>query len=105
VLECVGLKDALLQAIGAVRDGGVISRVGAPQYPEVHFGFGEFRRNITLTGGVAPARAYLEDLIPHILGGQIHPGRVFDRTVGLEEVPEGYRLMNDREALKVLVRP
>lgn len=105
VLECVGLKDALLQGIGVVRPGGVISRVGAPQYSDVPFGFPDFMRNITLTGGVAPARAYMEDLMPHILDGEIHPGRVFDRTVGLEDVPEGYRLMNDREALKVLVRP
>jgi threonine dehydrogenase-like Zn-dependent dehydrogenase len=105
VLECVGLKDALVQGIGAVRDGGTISRVGAPQYPDVPLNFREFLRNITLTGGVAPARAYIEDLMPHILSGEIHPGRVFDRTVALEGVPEGYRLMNDREALKVLVRP
>jgi threonine dehydrogenase-like Zn-dependent dehydrogenase len=50
-------------------------------------------------------RAYMEELMPHILNGDIHPGRVFDRTVDLEDVAEGYRLMNDREALKVLVRP
>jgi threonine dehydrogenase-like Zn-dependent dehydrogenase len=105
VLECVGLKDALTQAAGVVRDGGTISRVGAPQYPEVPLGFGEFLRNITLTGGVAPARAYIEELMPHILDGRIRPGRVFDRTVALEEVAEGYRLMNAREALKVIVRP
>ncbi|MFD9003071.1 alcohol dehydrogenase catalytic domain-containing protein [Streptomyces sp. NPDC059582] len=105
VLECVGLKDALLQSAGVVRDGGVISRVGAPQYAEVPLGFPEFLRNVTLTGGVAPARAYIEDLMPHILAGDIHPGRVFDRTVPLEDVAEGYRLMNDREALKVIVRP
>ncbi|OIV38652.1 IMP dehydrogenase [Mangrovactinospora gilvigrisea] len=105
VLECVGLKDALVQAAGVARDGGTISRVGAPQYPEVPFGFGEFMRNLTLTGGVAPARAYIEELMPHILNGGIHPGRVFDRTVALDEVAEGYRLMNDREALKVIVRP
>jgi threonine dehydrogenase-like Zn-dependent dehydrogenase len=65
----------------------------------------EFLRNLTLTGGVAPARAYMEELMPHVLGGEIHPGRVFDRTIALEDVAEGYRLMNDREALKVLVRP
>ena len=105
VLECVGLKDALVQAAGVVRDGGTISRVGAPQYPEVPFGFPEFLRNITLTGGVAPARAYIEELMPHILHGTIHPGRVFDRTVALDDVAEGYRLMNQREALKVIVRP
>jgi len=43
--------------------------------------------------------------MPHVLSGAIHPGRVFDRTIALEDVAEGYRLMNDREALKVLVRP
>ncbi|MFI1920025.1 zinc-binding dehydrogenase [Nocardia sp. NPDC020380] len=105
VLECVGLADAVTQAAGVVRDGGVISRVGAPQYPAIPFGFGEFMRNLTLTGGVAPARAYIPELLPRILNGEIHPGRVFDRTVGLEDIAEGYRLMNDREALKVLVRP
>lgn len=105
VLEAVGLKDALVQAAGVVIDGGTVSRVGAPQYPEVPFGFPEFLRNLTLTGGVAPARAYIEELMPHILSGEIHPGRVFDRTVPLDEVAEGYRLMNDREALKVIVRP
>ena len=105
VLECVGLEDALVQSAAVVRDGGTISRVGAPQYPAVPFGFMEFLRNLTLTGGVAPARAYIEELMPHILNGGIHPGRVFDRTVALDEVAEGYRLMNDREALKVIVRP
>ncbi|MFG1808067.1 zinc-binding dehydrogenase [Streptomyces sp. NPDC049040] len=105
VLECVGLKDAIVQAFGAVRDGGTISRVGAPQSTDVPFGFGDFKRNITLTGGVAPARASIEELMPHILDGSIRPGRVFDRTIGLEDIAEGYRAMNDREALKVLIRP
>ncbi|MYS57159.1 alcohol dehydrogenase catalytic domain-containing protein [Streptomyces sp. SID6013] len=105
VLECVGLKDALVQSFGVVRAGGTISRVGAPQYTDVPFGFPDFMRNITLTGGVAPARAYIEELMPHILDGSIRPGRVFDRTVGLEDVADGYRAMNDRQALKVLVRP
>ncbi|MFD7284566.1 zinc-binding dehydrogenase [Streptomyces sp. NPDC059863] len=105
VLECVGLKDALVQSFGVVRAGGTISRVGAPQFTDVPFGFPDFMRNITLTGGVAPARAYIEELMPHVLDGSIRPGRVFDRTVGLEEIADGYRAMNDREALKVLVRP
>ncbi len=105
VLECVGLKEALVQGMGVVRAGGVISRVGVPQHPDVPFGIPEFVHNITLTGGLAPVRAYMEDLMPYILDGQIHPGRVFDRVVDLEDVAEGYRLMNDREALKVLVRP
>jgi threonine dehydrogenase-like Zn-dependent dehydrogenase len=105
VLECVGLKDALVQSFGVVRDGGVISRVGAPQYSDVPLGFREFLRNVTLTGGVAPARAYMSDLMPHILAGEIHPGRVFDRAVSLDDVADAYRLMDEREAIKVLVRP
>ncbi|HWO66569.1 MAG TPA: zinc-dependent alcohol dehydrogenase family protein [Umezawaea sp.] len=105
VLECVGLKDSVVQGFGVVRDGGTISRVGAPQFTDVPFGFRDFLRNITLTGGVAPARAYIEELMPHVLDGSIRPGRVFDRTLGLEDIAEGYRAMNDRDALKVLIRP
>jgi threonine dehydrogenase-like Zn-dependent dehydrogenase len=105
VLECVGLKPAIETAFAVVRDGGVVSRVGAPQYPEVPMDFDVFMRNITLTGGVAPARAYIEELLPDVLDGTLQPGRVFDRTVSLEEVPDGYRAMANREALKVLVRP
>jgi threonine dehydrogenase-like Zn-dependent dehydrogenase len=62
-------------------------------------------RNITLTGGVAPARAYIERLLPDVLDGKIEPGKVFDRTVGLDDVPAGYRAMANREVLKVMVRP
>ncbi len=105
VLECVGTKQAIEMAFGIVRDGGVVSRVGAPQYPEVPMDFGVFMRNITLTGGVAPARAYIEELLPDVLDGTLEPGRVFDRTINLEQVPDGYRAMADREALKVLIRP
>ena len=104
VLECVGLEDAITTAFGVVRNGGRVSRVGAPQYPAVPADFGVFLRNITLTGGVAPARAYIEELLPDILEGRIEPGRVFDRTVGLDEVPAGYQAMADREALKVIIR-
>ncbi|MWV48334.1 alcohol dehydrogenase catalytic domain-containing protein [Rathayibacter sp. VKM Ac-2803] len=105
VLEAVGLKAALETAFAVVRDGGVVSRVGAPQFAEVPFGFGDFMRNITLTGGVAPARHYIPTLLPLVLDGTIEPGRVFDRTVDLDGVPAGYQAMADREALKVLVRP
>jgi threonine dehydrogenase-like Zn-dependent dehydrogenase len=105
VLECVGTSQAIEMALGSVRDGGVASRVGAAQYTEVPMDFGTFFRNITLTGGVAPARAYIEELMPDILDGTIEPGRVFDRTIGLEETPDGYRAMASREALKVLIRP
>jgi threonine dehydrogenase-like Zn-dependent dehydrogenase len=105
VLECVGLENAIQTAFGVVRDGGTVSRVGAPQYPAVPADFGVFLRNITLTGGVAPARAYIEELLPDILDGTIEPGRVFDRTIALDKVPAGYQAMADREALKVLIRP
>jgi threonine dehydrogenase-like Zn-dependent dehydrogenase len=106
VLECVGYMSAYEMAYGVVRVGGVISRVGVPQYEEAPIGFGSlFGRNITLTGGPAPVRAYIEELLPDVLEGRIEPGKVFDRTVGLDAVPEGYRAMDAREALKVLVQP
>ncbi|GAA1359316.1 zinc-binding dehydrogenase [Catellatospora chokoriensis] len=105
VLECVGLRPAIETAVAVVRAGGRVSRVGAPQYPEVPFGWDEFRRNITLTGGIAPARAYIEELLPDVLDGSVQPGRVFDSTVGLDGVPGGYQAMADRTALKVLIRP
>ena len=93
MLECVGTSAAIEMALGVVRDGGAVSRVGAAQYSEVPMDFGTFMRNITLTGGVAPARAYIEELMPGILDGTLQPGRVFDRTIGLDEVPDGYRAM------------
>jgi threonine dehydrogenase-like Zn-dependent dehydrogenase len=105
VLECVCLRPAIEMAFGVVRNGGVVSRVGAPQYPDVPADFGVFLRNITLTGGVAPARAYIEELLPDVLDGAIEPGRVFDRAIGLDDVPDGYRTMANRTALKVLIRP
>lgn len=105
VLEAVGHLPAYEQAMGVVRAGGTISRVGVPQYDAAPTGWAMFGRNITLTGGVAPVRAYIEELLPEVLDGRIEPGRVFDRTMTLSEVPDGYRLMDDREALKVLVTP
>ena len=62
-------------------------------------------RNITLTGGPGAQRPYIEELLPDVLEGRIEPGKVFDRTVGLDGVPDGYRAMDAREALKVLVQP
>jgi threonine dehydrogenase-like Zn-dependent dehydrogenase len=105
VLEAVGHLPALEQAFGVVRAGGTISRVGAPQYDSVPMGFDPFLRNVTLTGGVAPARAYIDRLLPAVLDGTVQPGKVFDRTVALEDVPAGYVEMDQRTALKVLIRP
>ena len=105
VIEAVGHMPAYEQAYGVVRPGGAISRVGVPQYENAPVGFGSiFGLNISLTGGPAPARAYIEELMPDILEGRLEPGKVFDRTVDLDGVPDGYRAMADREALKVMVR-
>jgi threonine dehydrogenase-like Zn-dependent dehydrogenase len=105
VLECVGHLPAYEQALGVVRAGGVVSRVGVPQYDQGPLGFDLFGRNLTLTGGPGAQRSYIEELLPEVLDGRIEPGRVFDRTVGLDDTPEGYRAMDERTALKVLVRP
>jgi threonine dehydrogenase-like Zn-dependent dehydrogenase len=105
VIECVGTGQSLVTSVGVVRDGGVISRLGVSQYTQVPMGFDTMLRNITLTGGAAPARAYIEELLPDILDGTIEPGKVFDRTIGFDDVPDGYRAMADRKALKVLIQP
>jgi threonine dehydrogenase-like Zn-dependent dehydrogenase len=105
VLECVGLLDAIETAFAVVRDGGTVSRVGAPQYDDVPMPFPVFLRNVTLTGGVAPARAYIPELLPDVLEGRIQPGKVFDRTVSLDDIATGYQAMADRSSLKVLVQP
>jgi threonine dehydrogenase-like Zn-dependent dehydrogenase len=105
-LEAVGHMPAYEQSYGIVRPGGTISRVGVPQYEDAPVGFTSlFGKNITLTGGPATVRAYLEAAIPQVLDGTIDPGRVFDRVLPLDEIAEAYRLMDSREALKVLIRP
>lgn len=106
VIEAVGLMPAYAQAYQSVRPGGIISRVGAPQYEDAPVGFGSlFAKNATLTGGPAPVRAYLDQAVPQVLSGRINPGRVFDRTVALDDIAQGYQAMNDRTALKVMVHP
>lgn len=106
VLEAVGHRPAYDQAVGIVRPGGTISRVGVPQYEDAPVGFGSlFGPNVTLTGGPAPVRAYIERLLPAVLDGTVQPGKVFDQTVGLEDTPKGYAAMDERTALKVVVRP
>lgn len=106
VLEAVGYMAAYQQAVGVVRRGGVISRVGVPQYEDAPIGFGSlFRHNIRLAGGPAPVRAYIDELMPDILDGTIDPGKVFDATTDLDGVPAGYQDMDDRKTLKVLITP
>lgn len=106
VLEAVGLMPAYEQAYGVVRPGGIISRVGVPQYEEAPVGFGSlFGKNAQLAGGPAPVRAYLEPAIEDVLAGRIDPGRVFDAEVSLDQVAGAYQAMDDRTQLKVVVRP
>lgn len=76
-----------------------------PHYDVIPAAQPMFYKNVTVSGGPAPVRAYIETLLPDVLEGRIEPGRVFDRDTGLDGVPDGYRAMQAREALKVLVRP
>ena len=91
--------------VEALGGRGAVGRVGVPHYEAITAGGPTFFNNITVSGGPAPVRVYIEDLLPDILEGRIEPGRVFDRTVGLDEVPGGYDAMDQRKALKVLIKP
>jgi threonine dehydrogenase-like Zn-dependent dehydrogenase len=102
-LECVGHDTAVQTALRIVRPGGVVGRVGVPQHTEIPTTRQTFFDNITISGGPAPARAYIEELMADVVEGRIEPGRVFDRTGSLDEVPDGYRAMNDRESIKFLI--
>jgi threonine dehydrogenase-like Zn-dependent dehydrogenase len=99
VLECVGLAQAVDTALEIARPGGAVGRVGVPEHDTTPTGVA-FWKNASIAGGPAPVRAYIEELLPDVLAGRIEPGRVFDRTGTLDEVPEGYRLMNERDVLK-----
>jgi threonine dehydrogenase-like Zn-dependent dehydrogenase len=105
VLECVGYAQAMATAIGIARPGGAVGRVGVPQDETIPASLPAFFGNVTVGGGPAPVRAYVEELLPDVLEGRIEPGRVLDRTVGLDGMPDGYRAMDDRESIKVMVRP
>jgi threonine dehydrogenase-like Zn-dependent dehydrogenase len=104
VLECVGTKASMEQALETVRDGGAVGYVGVPhgvEFPARRL----FSRNVTVGGGVAPARAYLPELLDDVLAGRLDPGPVFDLELPLDEVAEGYSAMHERRAVKVLLRP
>lgn len=104
-IEAVGYDQSLSTALNVTKPGGHVGIVGVPQSGSIPNAARKFLANITVAGGIAPTQANMQDLMPDVLEGKIEPGKVFDRTVSLDEVPEGYRAMNDREALKVLVRP
>jgi hypothetical protein len=103
VLECVGLHDSNVTALSIARPGGAVGRVGVPQDEDLPEATPAFFKNVTIAGGPAPARAYIEELMPDVLEGRIQPGRVFDRVTNLDGVPDGYRAMNDRESIKVMI--
>jgi hypothetical protein len=103
VLECVGHDLSMETALGVVRPGGAVGRVGVPQHEQLPTTRQTFFDNVTISGGPAPARAYIEELLPDVLEGRIEPGRVFDRTGSLADVPDGYRAMNERESIKFLI--
>jgi len=105
ILECVGSEDSMRTSILIARPGAAIGRVGVPHYEGTPASQQAFYGNISVGGGPAPVRAYIETLLPDILEGRIHPGLVFDQTIGLDQVPAGYRAMNERQALKVMIRP
>jgi len=105
ILECVGTEEAMRTAVLIARAGASIGRVGVPHYEGTPASQQAFYGNVTVGGGPAPVRAYIDTLLPDILEGRIQPGRVFDRTVKLDQVPEGYRAMDNRQSLKVMVRP
>ncbi len=92
------------QAFAVARPGSTVGFVGVPhgvELPIRHM----FQKNIGLAGGMAPVRQYLPELLKLVTEGRIEPGLVFDRTLPLAEVAEGYRLMDEREAIKVLIQP
>lgn len=107
VLECVGAASSMETAIEVCRPGGTIGYVGVPhgvtaEGLDVYSMFGE---NIALRGGIAPVRAYAEELMADVLQGTLDPSPIFTKKVDLDGVPEGYRAMDERDAIKVLVKP
>ncbi len=104
VLECVGTGQSMDTAVKVARPGSTVGFVGVPHGVKLPVGR-MFGKNVGLAGGMAPVRRYLPDLLDLVTSGRIEPGRVFDATVGLEDVAEGYRMMDEREAIKVIVQP
>ena len=104
MLECVGTGEAMTTARHAARPGATIGFVGAGHGVELPVRK-LFEKNVGLAGGMAPVRRYLPDLLDRVLSGAIDPGKVFDLTLPMAESAEGYRAMDERRAIKVLLRP
>ena len=104
VLECVGTQESMMQAIRSTRPGGSVGYVGVPHGVSLD-GADLFFRHVRLLGGPAPVRRYLPQLIDLVFTGTINPGKVFDLVLPLDQVAEGYRAMDERRAIKTLLRP
>jgi len=104
VLECVGTQESMMQAVRCTRPGGSVGYVGVPHGVELD-GEKLFFTHVRLHGGPAPVRRYLPELIDLVWNGKINPGKVFDLTLPLDQVAEGYRAMDERRAIKTLLRP
>lgn len=104
VLECVGTEQSMQQALRSTRPGGNVGFVGVPHGVAID-GEELFYSHVGLRGGPAPVREFLPDLIDRVLSGRIDPGKVFDLVLPLEQVAEGYRAMDERRAIKTLLRP
>jgi threonine dehydrogenase-like Zn-dependent dehydrogenase len=104
VLECVGTQESMHQALLSTRPGGNVGFVGMPHDVRID-GQELFFSHVGLRGGPAPVRAYLPDLIERVVSGRINPGKVFDLTLPLDEAAEGYKAMDERRAIKALLRP
>jgi threonine dehydrogenase-like Zn-dependent dehydrogenase len=104
VLECVGTQESMMQAIRSTRRGGYVSYVGVPHGVALD-GERLFYAHVHLHGGPAPVRRFLPKLIDLVCNGKIHPGKVFDLTLPLDQVADAYRAMDERRAIKTLLRP
>ena len=104
VLECVGTAESMEQAFASARPGGAVGFVGIPHGVEVPVRT-MFRQNVSLSGGVAPVRRYLEQLRDDVLAGELDPGKVFDTTMPLTDVAQAYAAMDERRAVKVMLLP
>jgi threonine dehydrogenase-like Zn-dependent dehydrogenase len=104
VLECVGTQQSMMQAVRSTRKGGHVSYVGVPHGVSLD-GAELFFAHVHLHGGPAPVRRYLPHLIDLVWNRKVRPGKVFDLTLPLDQVAEGYRAMDERRAIKTLLRP
>jgi threonine dehydrogenase-like Zn-dependent dehydrogenase len=103
-LECVGTDESIATASSIARPGSIIGAVGFPTYELFAYKDIFFWKNVGIRGGVAPARAYIPELLDPVLRGQINPGRVFDFRTTLDRVAEAYAAMDERRAIKSLLR-